>query len=43
MEPEAAEILGGLPARIAVVAQEGEIRFKDDMQIYGVHNLPVAW
>jgi hypothetical protein len=29
------------PERVA--ANEGEIRFKDDMQIYGIHNLPVAW
>jgi len=28
---------------LRVAATEGEIRFKDDMQIYGVHNLPVAW
>jgi cytochrome P450 len=28
---------------LRVVAKDGEIRFKDDMQIYGVHNLPVAW
>jgi len=28
---------------LRVAASEGEIRFKDDMQIYGVHNLPVAW
>ncbi len=28
---------------LRVAAREGEIRFKDDMQIYGVHNLPVAW
>jgi cytochrome P450 len=28
---------------LRVAAKEGEIRFKDDMQIYGVHNLPVAW
>jgi len=27
--------------RLAVPLEE--IRFKDDMQIYGVHNLPVAW
>ena len=27
----------------ALRRREGEIRFKDDMQIYGVHNLPVAW
>ena len=35
-------LLQRLP-NLRVVAQEGEIRFKDDMQIYGVHNLPVAW
>ena len=28
---------------LRIAAREGEIRFKDDMQIYGVHNLPVAW
>jgi len=28
---------------LRIAAQPGEIRFKDDMQIYGVHNLPVAW
>jgi cytochrome P450 len=28
---------------LRVAAKEGEIRFKDDMQIYGVHNLPVSW
>jgi len=28
---------------LRVAAADGEIRFKDDMQIYGVHNLPVAW
>ena len=28
---------------LRVAAKDGEIRFKDDMQIYGVHNLPVAW
>jgi cytochrome P450 len=28
---------------LRVAARDGEIRFKDDMQIYGVHNLPVAW
>jgi cytochrome P450 len=35
-------LLRRLP-RLRVAAREGEIRFKDDMQIYGVHNLPVAW
>jgi cytochrome P450 len=35
-------LLGRLPGlRLAVPLEE--IRFKDDMQIYGVHNLPVAW
>ena len=29
--------------RLRVAAGQGDIRFKDDMQIYGVHNLPVAW
>jgi cytochrome P450 len=28
---------------LRVAAGDAEIRFKDDMQIYGVHNLPVAW
>ena len=37
-----AAILRRLPAlRLAVPLDE--IRFKHDMQIYGVHNLPVAW
>jgi cytochrome P450 len=35
-------LLQRLPS-LRVAAKEGEIRFKDDMQIYGVHNLPVAW
>jgi len=35
-------LLQRLP-NLRVAANEGEIRFKDDMQIYGVHNLPVAW
>lgn len=35
-------LLQRLP-RLRVAASDGEIRFKDDMQIYGVHNLPVAW
>jgi cytochrome P450 len=35
-------LLQRLP-RLRVAANPGEIRFKDDMQIYGVHNLPVAW
>ena len=35
-------LLQRLP-NLRVVASDGEIRFKDDMQIYGVHNLPVAW
>jgi cytochrome P450 len=35
-------LLQRLPT-LRVAAKEGEIRFKDDMQIYGVHNLPVAW
>jgi len=35
-------LLQRLP-NLRIAAQPGEIRFKDDMQIYGVHNLPVAW
>jgi cytochrome P450 len=35
-------LLKRLP-NLRIAAKEGEIRFKDDMQIYGVHNLPVAW
>jgi cytochrome P450 len=35
-------LLQRLP-KLRVAAKDGEIRFKDDMQIYGVHNLPVAW
>ena len=35
-------LLRRLP-NLCVAADAGEIRFKDDMQIYGVHNLPVAW
>jgi len=35
-------LLQRLP-NLRITANEGEIRFKDDMQIYGVHNLPVAW
>jgi len=35
-------LLQRLP-NLRVAARDGEIRFKDDMQIYGVHNLPVAW
>ena len=35
-------LLRRLPAR-RLAAPLDEIRFKDDMQIYGVHNLPVAW
>lgn len=35
-------LLQRLP-ELRIAAQDGEIRFKDDMQIYGVHNLPVAW
>jgi len=36
------ELLARLPGlRVAVPLDA--IRFKDDMQIYGVHNLPVAW
>jgi cytochrome P450 len=35
-------LLQRLP-KLRVAAKEGDIRFKDDMQIYGVHNLPVAW
>ena len=37
-----AAILKRLPTlRLAVPLQQ--IRFKDDMQIYGIHNLPVTW
>jgi cytochrome P450 len=35
-------LLGRLPG-LRLAAPLEEIRFKDDMQIYGVHNLPVAW
>lgn len=35
-------LLKRLP-NLRIAAREGEIRFKDDMQIYGLHNLPVAW
>jgi len=35
-------LLQRLP-NLRVAAADGEIRFKDDMQIYGVHNLPVTW
>jgi len=35
-------LLRRLP-NLRVAARDGEIRFKDDMQIYGVHNLPVTW
>ncbi|HTO51344.1 MAG TPA: cytochrome P450 [Burkholderiales bacterium] len=35
-------LLRRLPA-LRLAAPLEEIRFKDDMQIYGVHNLPVAW
>lgn len=35
-------LLQRLP-NLRIAAKQGEIRFKDDMQIYGVHNLPVAW
>lgn len=35
-------LLRRLPA-LRLAAPIEEIRFKDDMQIYGVHNLPVAW
>jgi cytochrome P450 len=35
-------LLRRLPA-LGLAAPLEEIRFKDDMQIYGVHNLPVAW
>ena len=35
-------LLQRLPG-LRIAANAGEIRFKDDMQIYGVHNLPVAW
>jgi cytochrome P450 len=35
-------LLRRLPA-LRLAAPLAAIRFKDDMQIYGVHNLPVAW
>jgi cytochrome P450 len=35
-------LLQRLP-NLRIAAKHGQIRFKDDMQIYGVHNLPVAW
>ena len=35
-------LLQRLPG-LRVATRDGEIRFKHDMQIYGVHNLPVAW
>jgi cytochrome P450 len=35
-------LLQRLP-NLRVAAEDGEVRFKDDMQIYGVHNLPVEW
>jgi len=35
-------LLRRLPA-LRLAAPFEEIRFKDDMQIYGVHNLPVTW
>jgi cytochrome P450 len=35
-------LLQRLP-NLRIAANDGQIRFKDDMQIYGVHNLPVAW
>jgi len=35
-------LLAKLPALGLAVPQD-DIRFKDDMQIYGVHNLPVRW
>ena len=35
-------ILARLPALKLAVPLE-QIRFKDDMQIYGIHNLPVTW
>lgn len=37
-----AALLRRLPGLRLAVGLE-EIRFKDDMQIYGVHNLPVTW
>ena len=37
-----ATILARLPTLRLAVALE-DIRFKDDMQIYGIHNLPVTW
>ncbi len=42
LQPRVEAILRRLPGlRLAVPADA--IRFKDDMQIYGVHALPVAW
>jgi cytochrome P450 len=35
-------LLQRLP-NLRVVTDGAPIRFKDDMQIYGVHNLPIAW
>lgn len=35
-------LLARLPG-LRLAAPFDDIRFKDDMQIYGVHNLPVAW
>ena len=37
-----AALLRRLPG-LRLAATLGEIRFKHDMQIYGVHNLPVTW
>ena len=33
----------GLSAGLRLAVPLDQIRFKHDMQIYGVHNLPVAW
>ena len=35
-------ILARLPGLKLAVPLD-EVRFKDDMQIYGIHNLPVTW
>ena len=35
-------ILARLPT-LRLAAPLDQVRFKDDMQIYGIHNLPVTW
>jgi hypothetical protein len=35
-------LLRRLPG-LRLAAPLAQVRFKDDMQIYGVHNLPVSW